>query len=322
MMRLGELVVVRSYSAGCVAGRADAVGALAGRMLQRIYCWVDSAGRRCNRSDTLAMTRVEPTHSGPRSQDMSVDAKIAGFGLLALAVIAAGATAIVYSMDPEANTPKFELLKALFSVSIVGLVGGLATFAFGTLQRDRDRRQDDARRDLEIRIDERRRRDEQVSAVLDDTLEHWLAVKRIRRELEAVTSTGSSTGGLSGGRRSFARRPGSGASITLDDYDRYLRELNKHQLAFERLKKIVPLLEEKIPHEPLPAGTSDSPEQLFHRIEDFLNDMVDEYQRFRYVVAKAGRLGFGRSGGALERSVRSDSTPAWARGARAEKDVA
>jgi hypothetical protein len=204
---------------------------------------------------------------------MSMAAKIAGLVLLGLAVIAAVWTAIVYSWDPEANTREFELLKACSSVFVIAVVGGLATFAFGILQREHDRRQDEARRDVEIRIDERRRQDEQVSVILNDTLEHWLAVKRIRRELEAATWTGS------------------GASITLDDYDRYLHELNKHQLAFERLKKIAPLLE-KIPHvsEPSLAGNSDSLEKLLHGIEDFLNDVVDEYQRSRYVVAKAGKI--------------------------------
>jgi hypothetical protein len=225
------------------------------------------------------MTAVKRTHpgSGPAntnnqspSQNMSVSAKIAGLGLLFLGLIAATVTAIVYSWHPEANSRELELLKACFSVVVVAFVGGLATFAFGILQRDRDRRQDEARRDIERRIDERRRRDEQVSAVLGDTLEHWLAVKRIRRELEAATWTGSS------------------ASITLDDYDRYLRKINQHQLAFERLKKIALLLDERIPH--ITSTNSDSLEKLFYGIEDFLNDVVDEYQRSRYIVANAGKL--------------------------------
>ena len=220
-----------------------------------------------------------------KAQDMSVAAKIARPALIVLAVIAASGTVILYNRDPEANTPEFELLKACLSIIVIAIGGGLATFAFGNLQKEhdrrqddkqrkRDRRQDEAQRDMEIRIDERRRQDEQVSAILNDTLDHWLAVKRIRRELEATTRTGS------------------GGSITLDDYDRYLHELNKQQLAFERLKKIAPLLDEKIPHvsEPSPAGKSDSLEQLLHDIEEFLNDVVDEYQRSRYVVAEAGKI--------------------------------
>jgi hypothetical protein len=224
-----------------------------------------------------------------KAQDIPVAAKIAGPALIALAVIVAGGTVILLNRDPEANTPEFELLKACLSVIVIAFGGGLATFAFGILQkerdrrqdvaqrdsdrrqdvaqRDSDRRQDEARRDVEIRIDERRRQDEQVSVILNDTLEHWLAVKRIRRELEAATYTGS------------------GASITLDDYDRYLHELNKQQLAFERLTKIAPLLK-KIPH----LSEPDSLEHLLRRIEDFLNDVVDEYQRSRYVVAKAGKI--------------------------------
>lgn len=203
-----------------------------------------------------------------KAQDMSAAAKIARLGLVGLAVIAAIGIAIVYSWDPEANTREFELLKAFFSIIVIAGVGGLATFAFGILQRERDRRQDEARRDVEIRIDERRRQDEQVSVILNDTLDHWLAVKRIRRELEAATWTGS------------------GGSITLDDYDRYLHELNKQQLAFERLTKLAPLLDEKIPH----MSEPNSLERLLRGIEYFLNDVVDEYQRSRYVVAEAGKI--------------------------------
>jgi hypothetical protein len=82
-----------------------------------------------------------------KAQDLSVAAKIARLGLVGLAVIAAGWTAKVYSWDPEANTREFELLKACFSVIVIAVVGELATFAFGILQRERDRRQDEAQRD-------------------------------------------------------------------------------------------------------------------------------------------------------------------------------
>jgi hypothetical protein len=237
------------------------------------------------RANGMAMTSVEatPSHddgsaspdSQSSSQAISSTPRWPYFVLLTLALIAAIVAAIVYHAHPSANTREMELLKACFSVLVVAVVGGLATFAFGRLQKERDRRQEDARRDMERRIDERRRRDEQVTAVLNETLEHWLAVKRIRRELEAATWTGSS------------------ASITLEDYDCYLRELNQHQLAFERLMKIVPLLDERIPHvskQLLTTKGSDSLEKLFHAIEDFLNDVVDEYQRSRHLVAKRKRL--------------------------------
>ena len=67
-----------------------------------------------------------------------------------------------------------------------------------------------------------------MSAVLDDTLEHWVVVKRIRRELQALMGADST------------------ASITLADYDHYRRTLNEHQLAFERLKKLALLLNARI----------------------------------------------------------------------------
>lgn len=194
--------------------------------------------------------------------------------LLIIALAAGLGALVVYGWDPPANSRELELFKALLSIFTVVILGGLTTFAFNLLLKDRDRRVDEARRDLERRLDERRRRDEQVSDTLKETLEHWLAVKQIRRELEAVTRTDMDGYPLQ-------------ATITLEHYDHYLRELSKHQLAFEQLKKTAPPLEEKLPRtEPKSVSLS----ELFNEVEEFLNSVVDEYQRFRHAVAKTGQI--------------------------------
>src|SRR5689334_17887056 len=119
--------------------------------------------------ETPSDSNVTDSNCRLPSKNMSRAAKLAGLLLLAVAVTAAGVATIVYSWNPQPNSAPFELMKASFSVFTVAVVGGLATFAFGILQRDRDNRQDEARRYVECCIDERRRRDVQVSVVLDDT---------------------------------------------------------------------------------------------------------------------------------------------------------
>lgn len=191
-------------------------------------------------------------------------------GLVLVGLVAALLAGLLYTSHPSPNTLDYELFKALITVVSVAVVGGFATFAFNSMQKDRDRRIDRQHRDLERAIDERRRRDELVSATLKETLEHWHAVKQIRREIEAIT------------RKDSSSVPDE-ATIAIDDYDRYLRELSKHQLAFEHLKKSAPLLEEK-----LQSARSEeiSLSKLFEEVEEFLNSVVDEYQLFRYVTFK------------------------------------
>jgi len=226
--------------------------------------------------------------------------------LVVLLAAAMAGAAYFYAQAPAANTREYELLKTCLSVIAVALVGGLATFAFSVVQKERDRRYDDDKRDLEEQMNARRSRDTAVSELLNDTLTHYLAVKRIRRELEAVTrkagsDQGNDTGSVGNSNSTAAEKLGAAATdasavaatITLEEYDRYMRELNHHQLVFERLKKAAPLLDARLPHleDQRTDGTyPDSLEGVFGEVEEFLNDVVDEYQRSRHVVAQSGEL--------------------------------
>lgn len=125
-------------------------------------------------------------------------------------------------------------------------------------------------------------------------MEHWFSIKELRRELKAITWDG-------------AHR-----SISLSEYDEYLRRINRHQLAFERLAKIAPLLDDKIPH--VHRGdqrdSSDSLSHLFGDIEEFLNHIIDEYEQSRHLAANGDRIRLGELrnySGALSKRERKSS---------------
>jgi hypothetical protein len=206
---------------------------------------------------------------------------------IALGLLALGAVMLalfVYSKHPEPGSALFELLKTLYSVVAVAIVGGFAALAYGTIQRGRqalsesaqkarDKDAEEKKRDLEERIDQKRRLDKEVSRVLSETLKHWLEVKRIRRELKAVMAHGTE----------------GHASISLQEYDRYFRKLNEHQLAFERLKKLAPFLENRLQAVPA-VGEPVSLVTSYTEIEEYLNDLVDEYEKCRHLVVPQGEI--------------------------------
>ncbi len=178
---------------------------------------------------------------------------------IALGLLALGAVMLalfVYSKHPEPGSALFELLKTLYSVVAVAIVGGFAALAYGTIQRGRqalsesaqkarDKDAEEKKRDLEERIDQKRRLDKEVSRVLSETLKHWLEVKRIRRELKAVMAHGT----------------------------------EGHAPFLENRLQAVPAV-----GEPVSLVTS------YTEIEEYLNDLVDEYEKCRHLVVPQGEI--------------------------------
>jgi hypothetical protein len=223
-----------------------------------------------------ASTTASAGHSGNDARKPNVPRLtiVAGVFLIVLGTVAGLLAWKLYRSDPAANSREAELLKACLGVLSVALVGGIVSAGLLTLQRERDRHYEDARRRADRLVDQRRRLDGEVRETLNDTLRHYHAVKRIRRELEAVTSDG-----------------GSG-TIGLEDYDRYMRQLNRHQLGFEQLKRTAPLLEQRLvevlKRAPGEAPPSKPLAEVYASIEDYLNDVIDEYQRCRYLTKADG----------------------------------
>jgi hypothetical protein len=141
--------------------------------------------------------------------------------------------------------------------------------------KQREEQREDWRRDVDNRRDERRRQDEVLRSVLEQTITAYHAVKRIRRQLDAETHDG--------------RLP-----ISLEAYDRHLLALIRHQLVFEGLKRTAPVIDERLTDaarerregHPLSATL----QARFRRIEHYLNDVIDEYRSSRYLVAARGEM--------------------------------
>jgi len=210
---------------------------------------------------------------------------------------------IVWDPAPASNSRESEVLKVALQAFAAATVGAAAAYAgFVAQQIYLGRRQDEAtelenernrtasaleqdradaaekrtvkrenlRRAADRLLEDRRRHDEFVRALLDQTLSSYHAIKRIRRMMEAEANTGVS------------------AVITLDVYDRYTRELNEHQLVFEFLKRRVAEVGSASaqPERPIVfVHSAASLRRRFRHVEHYLNSIVGEYQKERHRVA-------------------------------------
>src|SRR3712207_2373051 len=186
-------------------------------------------------------------------------------GILLLVAILAGFTLLATNLGagPQVNTLPYELSRTslqVLGVVIVGSFLGLATFGY---QQKHQRA-----------VDERRRVDDRVRAVFEETVNAYNEVKLVRRLLRAETG------------------PKGDPKITRETYTRLLPDLCKQQLAFEDLKRSAPLIQtslqngEVITKKPAPATLADT----YDVIEDYLNNIVEEYENSRYDMPKRGAL--------------------------------
>lgn len=145
----------------------------------------------------------------------------------------------------------------MLGVVIVGTLVGLATFVY---QQEHQRA-----------VDERRRLDDRVRAVFEETVNAYNEVKLVRRLLRAETG------------------PKADPKITRETYTRLLPELCKQQLAFEDLKRSAPLIQTSLQNgqvitKPASATLADT----YDAIENYLNNIVEEYENSRYSMPKRG----------------------------------
>jgi hypothetical protein len=176
--------------------------------------------------------------------------------------------AILWISRPSASSIEFEVAKACLQILAVGVIGA----AVGIVIKSRDERIAQARHKADHLLDVRQRQDDFLMGILNELLDAYNDVKSIRRLLDAET------------RDKAGRR-----AITIAIYDKLLRDLNDHQLRFERLASLAPLCDERASR--LDAGIERVKyERLFREIENDINKLVDEYQKHRYEVAAAGSL--------------------------------
>jgi hypothetical protein len=142
----------------------------------------------------------------------------------------------------------------------------------------RDQELENRRREVNRIIDERRRQDDLLRSVLEDTLTAYHAVKRTRRLLDAEAG------------------PKHNGPVSIDTYDQYMLSIMNEQLKFEKLMILANLIDDsRIPTTPWPEARKEDTRKprlvaMFSKIEQSLNDLVDEYKEKRQEVAKAGSI--------------------------------
>ena len=224
-------------------------------------------------------------------------------GLVFIAALSLIGLIIAWSGHPASDTLRYEFAKTCMQVLAVAFFGGLAAIATSNFQHTRtqeadylrqqaanerdnarteaeasDRRLEQRRRDVDKARVERRRQDDQLRSVMQETLTAYNRVKRIRRLLEAETNDEAA------------------GHLTLAVYDKHMDGLIDEQLAFERLKRLTPFIDDErlsVPPAREAGATSEalmSSQTLtnfYADIEDYLNDVIDEYRKKRYTVAAA-----------------------------------
>jgi len=224
------------------------------------------------------------------------------FWLICIAAASLIGLIFAWRGNPTNNTLRFELAKTFMQVLAVAFLGGLATLATFTYQdsraqendharrveeradeaiqhkeEEKERKQERDRRDFENARAERLRQDDQLRVIVEETLRAYNRAKQIRRLLEAETNDGTS------------------GCLTLAVYDRYMTDLIDEQLAFERLKRFTPFISDKrlsrlLVFDAIPLQiktkllTKSSLVKSYEDIEEYLNDVISEYQDKRHTL--------------------------------------
>jgi hypothetical protein len=244
-------------------------------------------------------SEVVAEHSGTAKKRGSAwTVSLAGLGVIF--VVSVIVLIVAWSGNPSSDTLRYELAKTCMQVLAVAFFGGLATMAtfnfqyYRTQEADHSRQRAEAEReearmaaeahdqkmaewrgDVDDLRDERRRRDEQLRPIVEETLAAYNRVKRIRRLLAAETNGEA------------------GRHLTRVVYDKHMDCLIDEQLAFERLKRLTPLINDERLGLPTPtAGVlprialkdEQSLADFYTDIEKYLNKVVDEYREKRHIV--------------------------------------
>lgn len=188
------------------------------------------------------------------------------FGLLA--VLVALALLVVLAFWHE--DLRVEAAKTALQFLGVAVFGGLAALALNTYRqlrenelKRRSEQEENWRRELARLRHNREREDALLRSLLEEALHSYNRVKRARRLLKAHS------------------RDGSGGSVNLEVYDRYLQELNDHQLAFEEFRRLTPIEWEQ-------RSGLGGLKGNFRTIENYLRAIGKEYEANRHLLVSSG----------------------------------
>jgi hypothetical protein len=213
---------------------------------------------------------------------LGVVAAIAGLGLFATLI----------PRTPSANTLRYEVMRAclqVLGISLIGVVVAMATFRLQQVHseqskldaEERDNTLVTKRREDDRELDERRRLDDRVTDFLSETINAYNAVKSVRRLLQAETG------------------PKADARITRVAYSKLMTVLCDQQLIFESLYRRAPLIQDRVKggieirvtmsrRSADESGILGTLADYYGRIESYLNEIVDEFQKNLHVVPSDG----------------------------------
>lgn len=205
--------------------------------------------------------------------------------LVAAFTIILGLFLILFFLRPrvEANTLEYELAKTCLQMSGIILFGAFVTLATFLFQKEWEQRRvdlmkesdnnredtlrksdiirEDLRRESDNLRDERERQDLALRAMLNQTLDAYNGVKRVRRILKS--QTGNDT-------------------ISKDAYEQQLLDLNDQQLTFEHLSRSLETIDDRrLRRNPSMASEDGPPYDLkaeYGGIESYLNRKIKEFE--------------------------------------------
>jgi hypothetical protein len=234
--------------------------------------------------------------------------KVAGWwslgGLALIGVLAV--IGLVITWSSQHDTLRYELAKTFMQVLAVAFFGTLATIAAFLFQRSHaqaDNQAERNRQQLASARDQRRREDDQLRSIMNETLAAYNRVKQIRRLLRADTLAAVSR--IKRIRRLLSAENSDGAVryLSLAVYDKHMTKLSNEQLEFERLKRFTPFIsDERL--RPLPYSGLGSVwmknvalTEAYEDIEKYLNHVIHEYEEKRHTVpndANVSMAGFNK----------------------------
>ncbi|MEX5301241.1 hypothetical protein [Kocuria sabuli] len=163
---------------------------------------------------------------------------------------------LLHLRDPEANTLEFEMAKVAMQALGVVVIGALVGLAVNRLTEQKV--QETAQKNF--RRDNLRRQYDTMVSLFDRSLNAYNEVKCIRRSLDARTG------------------PEGNRMIDAKTYDAHMKRLNAQQLEFESLKRTARVWGIMNVDAELNTGLL-TLELKFTKIEKYLNNILDEYQR-------------------------------------------
>jgi ABC-type nickel/cobalt efflux system permease component RcnA len=195
-------------------------------------------------------------------------------GLVAtlVGVVAVFLTVFLSRQPPvKADSLDFEVAKTCLQVAGVTLFGSIVAIATFLFQQEWTQRLENHRRDADRLHDERERQDAALRSMVSQTLDAYNGVKRIRRILRAE------------GAR----------TIAAGSYRENLLALNDLQLTFEYLKTEAKTMGDewlawKGPTSPAQPGLN--PEAEYQVIENYLNQLVKEFERNLHLVEQRRKI--------------------------------